>query len=195
MDHSLIIDATQRWIQSVVIRHGLCPFAAPVLAKERLQIIVSEAARVEVLVEDLIGALLALGHQPRDEVETSLLVHPYVLTDFETYNDFLDVADAVLNEAGLQGVIQIASFHPDYCFADSEVDAAENYSNRSPFPMLHLLREESIDEAVRQWTGKGRSMDDIPVNNVETLRRMGTTLLEKQLLACKETGINKPPGG
>ena len=191
MDTSLVIDASQRWLETVVVRHGLCPFASRVLNKNCLRFFVSEATTSEALVDDLIKELLHMNHHSRDELETSLLIHPYVLTDFQDYNDFLDVVDTVIDEAGLHGVIQVASFHPDYQFADSDEDDAANYTNRSPFPMLHLLREASIDEAVRDWTAKGRNMEDIPLNNVETLRRMGKSLLEKQLLACKEPVIEK----
>lgn len=189
MDISLVIDASRRWVETVVVRHGLCPFASRVLANDGLRFVVSEATTSEALVGDLIDELLYLNQQSREVVETSLLIHPYVLTDFQSYNDFLDVVDATIEETGLHGVVQVASFHPDYQFADSDEDDAANYSNRSPFPMLHLLREAGIDEAVRDWTAKGRSMDDIPVNNVEALRRMGSSLLEKQLLACKESAI------
>ena len=106
-----------------------------------------------------------------------MLIHPYVLTGFQAYNDFLDVVDAIIDESGLRGILQAASFHPDYQFVDSEADDAANYSNRSPFPMLHLLREASIDEAVRDWAASGRQMEDIPLNNTRTLRRMGKPLL------------------
>jgi len=191
MDTSRVIDASQCWVETVVVRHGLCPFASRVLKNNGLRFFVSEATTNEALVDDLINELLHLSHHSRDEVETSLLIHPYVLTDFQAYNDFLDVVDAIIDEAGLHGVVQVASFHPDYQFADSDEDDAANYTNRSPFPMLHLLREASIDEAVRDWTAKGRNIEDIPLNNVETLRRMGVSLLEKQLLACKEPGVNK----
>lgn len=189
MDTSLVIDASRRWVETVVVRHGLCPFASRVLKNDGLRFLVSEATTDEALVDELIAELLYLSRQPREELETSLLIHPYVLTDFQTYNDFLDIVDATIEETGLHGVIQVASFHPDYRFADSDEDDAANFSNRSPFPMLHLLRESSIDEAVREWTARGRNMDDIPLNNVETLRRMGSRLLEKQLLACKEATI------
>lgn len=190
MDTSLVINASQCWVETVVVRHGLCPFASRVLKNNGLRFFVSEATTNEALVDDLIKELLHLSHHSRDEVETTLLIHPYVLTDFQAYNDFLDVVDAIIDEAGLHGVVQVASFHPDYQFADSDEDDAANYTNRSPFPMLHLLREASIDEAVRDWTAKGRNIEDIPLNNVETLRRMGVSLLEKQLLACKEPGVN-----
>jgi hypothetical protein len=191
MDTSLVIDASRCWVETVVVRHGLCPFASRVLNNNSLRFVVSEAVTNEALVDDLIEELLRLNHHSRDELETTLLIHPYVLTEFQAYNDFLDVVDAIIDEAGLHGVFQVASFHPGYQFADSDEDDAANYTNRSPFPMLHLLREASIDEAVRDWTAKGRNMEDIPLANVETLRRMGTGLLEKQLLACKKAAVKE----
>ncbi|WP_314165294.1 DUF1415 domain-containing protein [Sulfuriflexus sp.] len=191
MDTSLILDASRRWLETVVIRHGLCPFASRVLDKNGLSLVVSEATTPDALVRDLTEELLRLNDHSRAELETTLLIHPYVLTGFQVYNDFLNVVDAIIDEAGLRGVLQVASFHPDYRFADSQADDAANYSNRSPFPMLHLLREASIDEAVRDWTARGRQMEDIPLSNTRTLRRMGKSLLEKQLLACKEAVIEK----
>ena len=191
MHTSLVLDASRRWLETVVIRHGLCPFAARVLDNNGLSLIVSEATTLDELVQDLTGELLRLNDHSRAELETTLLIHPYVLTGFQAYNDFLDVVDAIIDESGLRGILQAASFHPDYQFADSEADDAANYSNRSPFPMLHLLREASIDEAVRDWTASGRQMEDIPLNNTRTLRRMGKPLLEKQLIACKAAVMEK----
>jgi hypothetical protein len=191
MDTSLVLDASRRWVETLVVRHGLCPFAARVLKNNGLSFVVSAATTRETLLEDLARELLRLNQHTRAELETTLLIHPYVLTEFQAYNDFLDVVDAIIDEAGLRGVLQVASFHPDYQFADSEADDAANYSNRSPYPMLHLLREVSIDEAVRDWTAKGRQLEDIPLANAETLRRMGKPLLEKLLLACKEPVIEQ----
>lgn len=191
MDSSLVLAATRRWIDTVVLRHGLCPFAGSVVSSGRLHIVISKATSAEQLVDDFIAELLGLAHADRDKRETSLLIHPYVLTDFEAYNDFLDIVDATLIEAGMHGVIQVASFHPDYCFAGEVADDPANFSNRSPYPMLHLLREESINEAVQSWSGQGRSVEQIPQANTEILRKMGVQLLRAQLAACKETAISK----
>ena len=190
MDSSLVLAATRRWIETVVLRHGLCPFAGPVVSSGGLHIAVSKATSTEQLVDDFIAELLELAHTERDKRETSLLVHPYVLTDFDSYNDFLDIVEATLVEAGMHGVIQVASFHPDYRFADEDADDPANYSNRSPYPMLHLLREVSINEAVQSWSAQGRSMEQIPQRNTELLRKMGLQLLRTQLAACKEAAIN-----
>ena len=163
------VAATRRWIERAVIGLNLCPFARAPYVQERLRIAVSRATDVESLAEDLRAELEWLRGADAVEYETSLLVHPFVLGDFADYNDFLDVADALLEEMELDGEIQVASFHPDYQFADVPPDAIENATNRSPFPTLHLLRESSIDRAVES----GVDTDAIYERNIETLRRLG----------------------
>jgi len=163
------IAATRRWIERAVIGLNLCPFARVPFTQDRLRITVSRAADVEALVEDLRAELAWLRDADAGEWETSLLVHPFVLGDFEDYNQFLDVADALLEDMELDGEIQVASFHPDYQFADAAADAIENATNRSPFPTLHLLRESSIDRAVES----GIDTDAIYERNIETLRKLG----------------------
>ncbi|MGY6588704.1 MAG: DUF1415 domain-containing protein [Wenzhouxiangella sp.] len=145
-DPATVISATEAWLDRAVIGLNLCPFAGPVRAQGRIGLSVSTARSVEALAEELWLALDALVTTPREQRETQLLIHPDVLTNFDDYLDFLALADDLLVEAGHEGVIQIASFHPDYCFADSQADDPANFSNRSPYPMLHLLREASIAE-------------------------------------------------
>jgi hypothetical protein len=163
------IAATRRWIERAVIGLNLCPFARAPFVQDRLRITVSRATDVEALVDDLRAELEWLRDADATEWETSLLVHPFVLGDFEDYNQFLDVADALLEAMQLDGEIQVASFHPDYRFADAGSDDIENATNRSPFPTLHLLRESSIDRAVES----GIDTDAIYERNIETLRRLG----------------------
>ncbi|HEU4664806.1 MAG TPA: DUF1415 domain-containing protein [Dokdonella sp.] len=163
------IAATRRWIERAVIGLNLCPFARAPYVQDRLRITVSRARDVEALVEDLRAELAWLRDADANEWETSLLVHPFVLGDFDDYNQFLDVADALLEDMELDGEIQVASFHPDYRFADAGADAIENATNRSPFPTLHLLRESSIDRAV----DSGVDTDAIYERNIETLRALG----------------------
>lgn len=148
---------------------GLCPFAAPVLHAGRLRICVSAARTPAEVLLDLRRELLALAAAAPAACETTLLVHPWVLADFLDFNDFLDDCDAVLREEDLEGTVQIASFHPDYRFADSAADDIENHTNRSPYPTLHLLRESSIERVV----DSGADTDAIYRNNLETLRRLG----------------------
>jgi len=164
------VAATRRWIERAVIGLNLCPFARAPYVQERLRIAVSRATDVESLAEDLRAELEWLRDADAVEYETSLLVHPFVLGEFADYNDFLDVADALLEDMELDGEIQVASFHPDYQFADAPPDAIENATNRSPYPTLHLLRESSVDRAVES----GVDTDAIYERNIETLRRLGS---------------------
>lgn len=164
-----VVAATRAWLEKAVIGLNLCPFAKAVHAGNQIRYAVSDAQTPEALLADLARELQALAAADPAEVETTLLIHPRVLDDFPDYNDFLDIADAAVEELGLAGTIQVASFHPQYRFADTEPDAIENYSNRSPYPMLHLLREESVERAVAAFPDVGR----IPERNIDTLRRIG----------------------
>jgi len=169
VDEAAVIEATRRWIARVVIGLDLCPFARRVFEAEKVRYVVSAATDEAALVADLTRELQTLAAVPSDEVETTLLIHPHVFSDFFEYNDFLDVAEERLDLLGLTGVIQIASFHPDYQFAGTDPGAAENYTNRSPYPMLHLLREDSITAVADD----PEELLAIPQRNIETLRALG----------------------
>ena len=144
----------------------------------------SGALTDEQLLEDCLLAIRKLLTRPRDEVETVLLVHPRCMNDFSDYNDFLGMVDVLLEKMDLLGVVQVASFHPNYCFADCDVNDAANFTNRSPYPMLHILREESISEAVEDWAERDLDVREIPKRNIETLRKLGSEVLADQLSAC-----------
>ena len=163
------IARTRAWLEQAVIGLELCPFARAVHAKGRIRWVVSPARDPEALRADLRRELESLAATPIEAVETTLLLHPGVLTDFLDYNDFLDVADAEIADLGLEGVLQVASFHPDYVFAGSAPDDVENATNRAPVPLLHLLREDSIDRAVAVYPDP----DAIVERNLATLRRLG----------------------
>lgn len=167
-----VIEQTRLWLERAVIGLGLCPYAQSPYRQQRVRIQVSSAQDVETLLLDLQAALLQLQDTPAEKLETTLLVHPRVLRDFLDYNDFLDLADALLEDLDMDGEFQVASFHPQYCFADCTPDAPENRSNRSPYPTLHLLREASIEGAVQQAESAGMSTDSIYQRNIETLRRL-----------------------
>ena len=173
MEHNVqteaAIAATRDWLEKAVIGLGLCPFAKAVHAKGQIRYVVSTAQSPEALAEDLMAEMRALEAADPATVDTTLLIHPGVLADFEDYNDFLDIADALLDELELAGVIQVASFHPQYRFEGTMRDAIENYTNRSPYPMLHLLREDSVEKAVTTYP----DVADIPEKNIETLNRLG----------------------
>ena len=164
-----IIERTREWLEKAVIGLNLCPFAKAVHVKGQVRYVVSDASDTEALLADLLHELQALYDADPDEVETTLLIHPHALTDFLDYNDFLDIADAAVSELGLDGELQVASFHPDYQFADSQPDDIENFSNRSPYPTLHLLRESSVARAVAAFP----QAESIYERNIETLQGLG----------------------
>lgn len=164
-----IIEATRHWLEKAVIGLNLCPFAKAVHVKKQIRYAVSDAENTEDLHLDLVAELEVLQLADSNDIDTTLLIHPKVLTDFLDYNDFLDIADATLAGLGLEGRIQIASFHPQYRFADTLPDDISNYTNRSPYPMLHLLREASIDRAVTAYPDAGEIFN----RNIETMRRLG----------------------
>ena len=167
-DDPFIVE-TRAWVERVVIGLKLCPFAPAPALKGLIRYAMSEAETPEALLEDLATELQHLVASPLEEVETTLLVHPQVLQDFHDFNDFLEIADEALRMWGLEGEIQIASFHPQYQFAGTDPDDIGNATNRSPYPMLHLLREQSIARAVDAF-GDTRS---ISAANLETLEKLG----------------------
>lgn len=160
---------TRLWLERAVIGLNLCPFAAPVHGAGRIGFVLSEATDEEALLADLVRELLRLRDADPAVLETTLLVHPAVLTDFEAYNDFLDTAEAALQALELEGTLQIASFHPQYRFDGTAADDIENHSNRSPHPTLHLLREASIARAVAAYPDP----EAIYGRNIRVLRRLG----------------------
>ncbi|MDB6164482.1 MAG: hypothetical protein JWL98_1914 [Xanthomonadaceae bacterium] len=167
--HDDPIAATQRWLERAVIGLNLCPFAKAVVAKGQVRFVLSDASTRSALLAELGEELLLLRDTPAERIDTTLLIHPQVLGDFLDYNDFLDDADALVETLELDGVLQVASFHPDYRFADSEADAVEDFTNRAPYPTLHLLREDSVSRAVDAFPDP----DAIVQRNVETLRVLG----------------------
>ncbi|MDH5377138.1 MAG: DUF1415 domain-containing protein [Gammaproteobacteria bacterium] len=163
-----IVLQTKAWLQGFVIKHSLCPFAAKPFKEDRIRYAVSAANNVDELVDYLIDEILKLKEADPEELETSLVIVPDMFNDFLDYNEFLDVADALIEELQVDGIIQIASFHPQYQFADLEQDDVRNYTNRSPYPMFHLIREDSIEKARGQM-----DVDAIPDRNMELLLELG----------------------
>lgn len=164
-----IIASTQNWLEKAVIGLNLCPFAKAVQVKQQIRYVVSAARNAEDLLQDLVRELEHLAEANPEKLETTLLIHPNVMQDFLDYNDFLDVADGALQELDLDGILQIASFHPDFQFADTEADDISNFTNRSPYPTLHLLREESIDKAVEAFP----EAEAIFEKNIQTMQELG----------------------
>lgn len=169
MDEKMVLQETQDWLDKAVIGLNLCPFAKSVRQLQQIRFQVSQAEDLELLAEELRQELQLLADTDPAQQETTLLIHPQVLTDFLDFNDFLEVADLILTEMDLEGQFQIASFHPYYQFSGTQPDDIENYTNRAPYPILHLLRERSIEKAVASHP----EPDQIFQKNIETLKRLG----------------------
>lgn len=167
MECNTVLAATRRWVSEVVIGLNLCPFARRELVNERIRFVATDANSEEGLLTALQEEMMHLDQHP--EVETTLLVHPDVLTDFMEYNDFLAAAEGLIEHLEVNGIYQLASFHPDYQFGGTQPDDAENYTNRSPYPMLHLLREDSLERAIAGYPGT----ESIPERNIELMNRLG----------------------
>jgi hypothetical protein len=168
-DDEAIVAATRRWVERAVVGLNLCPFAKAVVVKEQVRYVVSPARTPEELLEQLMNELQDLADADPEQVDTTLLIHPFVLNDFLDFNEFLDVADAAIEDMKLDGDIQVASFHPDYQFADTDINDISNYTNRAPYPILQLLREESIDRAVEAIPDAAEIFE----KNIETLEKLG----------------------
>jgi len=169
IDHEQAIAATRDWLEKAVIGLNLCPFAKAVHVKQQIRYVVSDATTPEELLELLMDELQLLADTPAEKIDTTLIIHPGVLSDFEDYNEFLDVADAALEDMQLDGELQVASFHPDYQFADTDKNDIGNYTNRTPYPTLHLLREESVERAVEAFP----EAELIFEKNIETMEKLG----------------------
>ncbi len=164
-----VIARTQLWLERAVIGLNLCPFAKSVFIKQQIRYVVSAACTDEQVLADLHQLLEDVAQADPEQVDTALLILPRALADFMDYNDFLDVADQLLERMELDGVLQIASFHPQYQFADSQPDDIENYTNRAPYPILHVLREDSLDKAVEAYP----DASEVYLRNEETMRKLG----------------------
>ncbi|WP_020560322.1 DUF1415 domain-containing protein [Thiofilum flexile] len=180
-EHAAVLQATRCWVEQWVVKENLCPFAGKPVRENRVLYQVSHAQRPKQLLSDLTQALEHLAHTPVQELETTLLIHPNVLQDFGVYNAFLDQVDDLLLELDLEGEIQVASFHPHYQFADTDYDDVENFTNRSPYPMLHLIREASIEQAIDYHP----NIDAIPIRNIEHVRNLGIEHMRTLLAQCK----------
>ena len=160
---------TRIWLEKAVIGLNLCPFAKAPHVKNRVRIAVSTAKHTDGFLEDLDRELQLLGDTPADELETTLLVHPTLFPDFDTFNQMLDIADAAVVDNGLEGIVQIAPFHPDFQFEGTNSDDIGNYTNRSPYPTLHLIREDSIAKAAQAFPDASAIFE----RNIALLEKMG----------------------
>ncbi|MEM8485370.1 MAG: DUF1415 domain-containing protein [Bacteroidota bacterium] len=183
MNTEHIEHATRQWVNKVVIDLNLCPFAQKAMAAKQVRFFVTAARTEEALLEVLQHELALLQQNPA--IETSLLIHPEALRNFSDYNQFLDYADALLVAMDLEGIFQIASFHPDYQFSDTQLEDVENFTNRSPYPMLHVLREQSVEAAVC----KHPAPEQIPAQNIKRLRQLGSAHMLALFDNCRNSKI------
>ena len=166
---ALAIAETRAWMRRAVIGLNLCPFARAVDVKDQIRYVFSEATDAETLLATLVVELQRLADTEPELVDTTMVIHPRVFADFEDFNDFLELADAAVEDLNLDGILQVASFHPQFQFADTEFGDITNATNRSPYPTLHLLREESVDRAVAAFP----EAEAIFERNMATLEKLG----------------------
>jgi len=166
---ALAIAETRGWVRRAVIGLNLCPFARAVDVKDQIRYVFSDATDAETLLATLVVELQRLADTDPEVVDTTMVIHPRVFADFEDFNDFLELADAAVEDLDLDGVLQVASFHPHFQFADTEPDDVTNATNRAPYPTLHLLREESVDRAVAAFP----EAEAIFERNMATLENLG----------------------
>ena len=174
----LIICQTANWIESVVVACNFCPFARRVLENGNIHYQVTRETNLQACLEALLLTLVQLNKTP--SIETSLIIYPQAFTRFDDYLEMLEIAENVLIDQGYEGTYQLASFHPEYRFADTPVDDPANYTNRSPHPMLHLLREYSIEQALQTYPDP----EHIPERNVDYARAQGLEKMRSRLDAC-----------
>jgi hypothetical protein len=188
MPDAAVVAAVRSWVVTVVVGLELCPFAGREVRRDSLRYAVSEAVDEEALLEDMRRELLLIGDN--QDVESTLLIHPQVLGDFYDYNQFLGSCAQLLSRMKLTGVYQLASFHPRYQFAGTVPADAENFSNRSPFPMLHILREASVARAVAACP----DVESVPERNIAKLRALGNAQMAAMLAACQPPAHGDPAG-
>ncbi len=168
MNDNHIITQTQHWLEEVVIGLNLCPFAAKPNRNKQIKIEVSHAKTEEKLLEDILAQLMILDSTTAQQLETTLVVIPDMLQDFYDYNLFLDWVDALIKQQNWEGIFQVATFHPDYCFGGAHPDDDENLTNRSPLPVLHLIREQSMERVLKHYPDP----ESIPENNIQRVESL-----------------------
>ena len=179
LESGTVITQTKKWLSSIVIGHGLCPFAKKEFDNDRIHYVVIEQVDLEGQMATLLAECAALDKD--ESFETSLLIFRDAFSDFEDYLDMLEFATVLLKDRGYEGTYQLASFHPYYCFEGVSADDPANYTNRSPYPMLHILREASVEQAVKNYPNPAQ----IPERNIELTRRLGLEAMKDLLRSVK----------
>ncbi|AYO09205.1 DUF1415 domain-containing protein [Vibrio campbellii] len=161
-DINAITEQVNKWLNDVVIGLNLCPFAAKPQRNKQIKIFVSEASQEEALLEDILLQLIELSNTEPEKLETTLVVVPNMLQDFWDYNLFIDWVEGLIKQQDWEGIFQVATFHPDYCFGGAEPEDDENLTNRSPYPVFHLIREESMEKVLKHYPDP----ESIPDTNI-----------------------------
>jgi hypothetical protein len=174
------ITETKKWLENVVIAHNICPFAKRVFDNDGIHFHVENSTNVETCLENLLDECARLDED--ETIETTLLIYAKAFADFDEYLDFVEIAERLLEVEDYEGIYQLASFHPRYCFDGSTENDAANYTNRSPYPMLHLLRESSLEQALATYPNP----EMIPENNIKLTRELGLTTMQETLATCYE---------
>jgi len=178
VDEAAVIKHTKKWLSSVVIAHNLCPFAKREYDNDRIHYAVIESETLEEQLEQLILECAALDND--GSRETSLLIFPTTLADFNDYLDVLELATALLKEQGYEGIYQLASFHPEYRFEGAGSDNPSNYTNCSPYPVMHILREASVEQALKKYPNP----EKIPERNIQLIQGLGFGVMKELLAEC-----------
>ncbi len=173
-----VISQTEYWLSSVIIECNFCPFAKRELDRGSIRYSVIEDKKLEVCLHSIIDECVFLDGN--DATETTLLIFPNAFTEFDDYLQLVEMAEDLIVQQGYESIYQLASFHPDYIFSDSKSDDAANYTNRSPYPMLHIIREASLEKALESYPEPER----IPERNVEHARHLGLETMQAKLKAC-----------
>ncbi|MDH5571936.1 MAG: DUF1415 domain-containing protein [Gammaproteobacteria bacterium] len=181
--NELVIKQTRCWLESFIIKHNICPFAKPVYEREGVHYGITWGINMERILEDLIDECVQLDSD--DKIETSLLIYPDAFISMDDYIDFIALADELLIQQGYEGVYQLASFHPEYQFAETETDDPANFTNRSPYPMLHLIREASLEQALEHYPNP----EQIPERNIKFTREQGLEKMQAILSHCQNLEI------
>jgi len=173
----LLISQTQHWVNTVIVKHSICPFAGREVKRNSIRYNVSDNIDLSRCLENLLAECRIL--EMDDTVETTLLIYAKAFADFDLYLDFVDIANALLIDKGYEGAYQLATFHPEYRFADSEPKDPANYTNRSPYPMLHIIREASLEQALKRHPAP----ETIPEKNIVLTRKLGLQQMQAMLQA------------
>ena len=175
-----IIKQTQCWLDKIIIKHDICPFAKRERDKDSIRFTVDESLELSQALENLVLECERLDNNP--EIETTLFILAEIAQDFNDYLDFLNIASQLLIKQGYEGVYQLASFHPDYCFADCSDDDPANYTNRSPYPILHIIREQSLEKALQSYP----EPELIPQRNIDYCQNLGLEKMQQMLAECMD---------